>query len=145
MVSLDFRRIARLGAGALLLLVVHLVWSPCSACAGCNHLVTSQLARDQLPLLLEPLVGDPAAHSIPFPVPATPRPCLGVWCSGQPAPPSVPSELFDHGQFESWAWFRSIPDSDSIASFVFCGNASSPRPVQTGNDVFHPPRLVPSA
>jgi hypothetical protein len=145
MISIDFRRIARLGAAALLFLMVQVVWLPRSACAGCNHLVTSQLAREQLSLLVEPLIGDPAAHSVPFPAPAAPRPCLGVWCSGQPAPPSVPPGVFDHGRFESWAWSRSIPDSDSVASFVLFGDASSPRPVRQGNDVFHPPRLIPSA
>jgi hypothetical protein len=145
LIPIDYKRIARLGAWALLLLTAHLVWSPRSAYAGCNHLVTSQLTRDELSLLVEPLIGVAAANYIPSPTPSVPRPCQGLWCSGHPASPSGPPEMLNRGQFESWAWFRSVPDSDSIASFAVCGDASSPRPVQTGNDVFHPPRLVPSA
>jgi hypothetical protein len=139
-----FQRMARLGIGALVLLMVHGFCAPRSALAGCNHLVTSRLAQEQFPSLIEPLILDLAGHSNPLPVPAPPRPCLGGWCSGQPATPPVPPEVVDHGQLDSWAWYRSIPGLDSVASSFVSAATNSLRPVRQGNEVFHPPRFVPS-
>jgi hypothetical protein len=139
----DYKRVARLGTGALVLLLVHGFCAPRSALAGCNHLVTSRLAQDRLSSRIEPLILDLAGHSNPLP--AAPRPCLGGWCSGQPATPPVPPEVFNHGQLDSWAWCRSIPGLDSAAFSFLSAETTSLRPVRQGNDVFHPPRLVPSA
>ena len=139
----DYKRMARLGTGALVLLMVHGFCAPRSAWAGCNHLVTSRLAQEQLPSLIEPLILDLAGHSNPLPVPAAPRPCLGGWCSGQPATPPVPPEVFDHGQLESWAWCRSIPGLDSVASSFISAETNSLRPVQAGERRLSPTSTRP--
>jgi hypothetical protein len=139
--SVDYQRMARLGTGALLLLLVHGFYAPRSALAGCNHLVTSRIAQGQLPSWIEPLILDLAGQPNQPSVPTSPRPCLGRWCSGQPATPPIPPEVFDHGQLDSWAWCSSIPGSDSAASAFLSSETNAFRPVQAGNEVFHPPRL----
>jgi hypothetical protein len=139
------KRMARLGTGALVLLVVSGYYAPGSALAGCNHLVTSRLAQERLHSLIEPSILDLARSSDPLPVPAAPRPCVGDWCSGQPVTPPVPPKVFDHGHTDSWAWCRSIPASDSMASSFLSTETISHGPVRQGNEIFHPPRAVPSA
>jgi hypothetical protein len=141
----DFWRLARLGAGALLLVLVHSFCAPRSAFATCNHFVTSRLTQEQLSSWIEPLILDLAGRPNPPPVPAAPRPCLGGWCSGQPATPPVPPEVFDHGQLDSWACCSSIAGLDSAGSSFLSSKTNPLRPVQEGNDVFHPPRLYLSA
>jgi hypothetical protein len=141
----DYKRLARLGTGALVLLLVHGFSAPRSAWAGCNHLVTSRIAQEQLSSRIGPLLLDLAGHSNPLPVPEAPRPCMGGWCSGQPATPPVPPEVFGHGQLESLAWCTLFPGLDSAASSSLSSETNSLRPVREGNDVFHPPRLFLSA
>ena len=70
----DTKRMARLGTGALLLLLVHGLCAPRSALAGCNHLVTSRIDQEQLSSRIGPLLLDLAEHSNPLPGPRGPTP-----------------------------------------------------------------------
>jgi hypothetical protein len=118
--------------------------APQVAKAGCSHLVTSKNDRGRLASLVEPLMRDLASQSDPLSLPRGPRPCSGAWCSGQPAAPPVPSGTFE-GRLGSWAWYAPSPDEvTTAASFLSAGTVTL-RPLRRGNDVFHPPRLLPPA
>jgi hypothetical protein len=139
-----FRRLARLGAVALLLMAVHSFCSPASVWAGCNHLVTSRTDLARLPSFIEPLIDDLARGSEPFSVPGPAPRCSGAWCSGQPATPPVPSGAFE-GLVDSWAWCTAaLVSSVAASSFISTGSLALV-PAHCGSTVFHPPRLVPSA
>ena len=142
--SIRFKRLARLGTGAVLLFLVHGFSAPGSAWAGCNHLVTSRTDPGRLSSRIEPLILDLAGRSDPLPVPASPRPCSGTWCSGQPAAPSVPAGVLD-GRLDSWAWCTEIPCFASTGSSFLSDETTALRPLRKGSAVFHPPRLLPTA
>jgi hypothetical protein len=142
--SIPFKRLVRLGTGALLLLLVHGFAAPGSAWAACNHLVTSRTDPGRLSSRIEPLILDLTGRSQPLPIPPLPRPCSGTWCSGQPAAPSVPAGVLD-GRLDSWAWCTEIPCLASTGSSFLSVETTALRPLQTGSAVFHPPRLIPPA
>lgn len=142
--SIPFKRLARLGTGAFLLLVVQCTFAPSSAWAGCNHLVTSRTDPERLSSRIELLILDLTGRTQPLPIPAPPRPCSGTWCSSQPAAPSVPAGVLD-GRLDSWAWCTEIPCLASIGSSFLSDESTALRPLQKGSAVFHPPRLLPPA
>jgi hypothetical protein len=134
-----FKRLARFGTGALVLLVFQCVCAPGFVRAGCNHLAASPTHPEQLASLIEPLIEELARRTEPFQVP--PRPCTGAWCSELPATPSVPAGVYDWGM-ESWAlWTCDQRPLATLSSFTSWTSAE-PHPLHQPSAVFHPPRLV---
>jgi hypothetical protein len=134
-------RIRRLGIGAFVLFVLHGLCAPVTAQAGCNHLVVSPTDTTQLASLIDPMLDDLAGGHQPGP--ASPRPCSGAWCTGQPIVPPIPAGARDW-RVDSWAWnaWESIVFTPSF-SFVPTRSAV-PHRVVRGDGIFHPPRLLPS-
>ena len=142
--SISFKRLARLGTGAFLLLAVQFHYAPSSAWAGCNHLVTSQTDSGRLSSRIEPLILEMTGRSQSLPIPPRPRPCSGTWCSSQPAAPSVPAGVLD-GRLDSWAWCTEVPCLASTGPSYLSDETTALRPLQKASAVFHPPRLLPPA
>jgi hypothetical protein len=137
-----FKRLARLGTGAFVLLVFQLVCAPGFAWADCNHWFVSRTDPGRLPLLVEPWMDELAGRTTePFQIP--PRPCNGAWCSGQPATPAVPAETFDWGM-ESWAWWACEQAPLATASSFTLPLNILLHPLHRGNAVFRPPQLLPA-
>jgi hypothetical protein len=117
--------------------------APSVAKAGCSHLVTSRNDPGRLASLVESLMRDLAGPSDPLPTsPSRPR-CSGAWCSGQPAIPPVPPGTFE-GRLGSWAWCASSPAEVSTAPHSLVVETHVVVPLRRGNEVFHPPRLLPT-
>jgi hypothetical protein len=142
--SLRFRQPAYLPAGAVLSLLTLALIAPPGAEGGCSHLVTSRTDLVRLSSLIEPLINDLAGRSDRLPGPQTPRPCSGMWCSGQPAVPPVPAGVFDE-LLDSWPMCPSASASGSASPTFLSAATTALRPVHQGSGVFHPPRLFLSA
>ena len=139
--SFAFRQLVSLPAGAVMWLLTLALLAPPVAEGGCSHLVTSQADSGQVSSLIEPLMRDLAGQSERIPAPARPRPCSGALCSGQPAAPAVPAELFE-GELDSWACLAPVPGlavpSDSFVS----AEPDELQPTRLPIDIFHPPRRL---
>jgi hypothetical protein len=138
--SIPFKRLARLGTGAILLLLVHGLTAPGSAWAGCNHLDASRTDPGRLPSIFDALLDDLAAPANGNPTRQPPRPCSGAFCSGQPATPAVPLGAVDW-VVDSWACCASESGTLSRPCSFFAAGSSAPRPILRVSGIFHPPRL----
>jgi hypothetical protein len=94
--------------------------------------------------LIDPLIHDLAGESAGLPIPMPPRPCSGALCSGQPAAPAVPAGLF-HGRIDSWALHASVPGLTLTGDSFLIAETNELQPIRQSLDVFHPPRVIPSA
>jgi hypothetical protein len=136
-----YKRLWQAGTGAFLLFVVQGLCAPATAQAGCNHRVVSRTDTTQLQPLVDSFLDDVAER--PQPLPKSPRPCSGAWCSGQPVVPPVSAGVHDW-RIESWAWNArgSIVLRPSCSLFPVSGTLTHPIVGATG--IFHPPRVLSS-
>jgi hypothetical protein len=137
--SFSFRQLVVLRAGAVLSLLALALVAPRAAEAGCSHLVKSRADSVGISSLIEPLVGDVAGQLQESPAPASPRPCSGALCSGQPAVPAVPAGALSV-QLDSWAWNALVSSWGLLdISSILSSHPSDPHPVRRNIAVFHPP------
>lgn len=138
------RHLTRSSAGAILSLLAIVLFAPRGAVASCSHLVASRNERVQFALLLDPVTRDLAGPSDPSSEPLRPRPCNGALCSGQPASPVVPAGTLEP-RLASWAWYSPSADGLSVDPSFLPAETDIHRPLRREADIFHPPRLLPSA
>jgi hypothetical protein len=139
--SIPFKRLARLGTGAILLLLVHGLYAPGSAWATCNHLVTVRpdpsfnLARlDAL------IVGDSVKSPLEQPAPARRMPCSGLSCSSQvPAPASTISP--EPNGSDQWGTLGVLVVFEVTSPPVTTNDQPAPRSSAEKTSIFHPPRV----
>jgi hypothetical protein len=136
-----FQRLARLGAGTLVVLVAQGLCVPCSAQAGCNHLVVSRNDAGTPQSILDRMLDDLAGRSDGNPVSPPARPCSGAFCAGQPATPAVPAGAFDL-RADSWAWCGTGSGTMSGPGAFFSVGCSAPHSVVRVSGIFHPPRFL---
>ena len=140
-------RLRRWGTGALVLLLVHGLGTARSACAACNHLVTSRSDRladfSQLDALI---VGDGPATIAEGPAqdagnPLGPQrrgPCSGPGCSSR-VPMPAPSAFPDSDRSDQWGVLNAVahlplasPPCRTIEEPAGCPGGETP-------SIFHPP------
>jgi hypothetical protein len=129
-------------AGAVATLLALALPAPPAAKAECSHLVRSRHDPARLGSLVEPLVRDLAGRSDPPPVSPARRPCSGAWCSEQPGTPAIPPGPFE-GWLGTWAWCDANAEGVPTDPSFLVADTDTLRPLGQGDDVFHPPRLVP--
>jgi hypothetical protein len=136
------KRLARLGTGVVVLLVVQCFCASRSAWAGCSHLVQSRSDRfhvlDRLDLLIENGSGqspfEPSA-------PARRSPCAGLSCSSRESLPISTATPGSDGSFEQGCALDRlvVPSADSHSHRPF---AEPARPLMVERQsIFHPPRV----
>ena len=144
-----FQRLARLGTGAVLLLLVQVFAASGSVWASCNHLVTSRsdpylsLARlDGLFVTGSPAKAMGATIQSPLeaPAPARQLPCSGLTCSSRDSLPSS-TIAAEPGDSDQWGALiaQLVP---KVASPPF---ATQDEPASCSQliriSIFHPPRV----
>ncbi len=140
--SIPLERLARLGTGALVLLLAHGLAAPRTARAGCGHLVTSQSNRELDDNRLDDLItghstamlaGDPGDSG-----PRGPLPCSGPGCSnGVPRPvPAAPSAPVGPDQWLALGDLLRLGDADPHR---LPPDELSARPAGHRPSIFHPP------
>jgi hypothetical protein len=147
MLKAHFRRLARLGTGALVLLIVHCVGSPRSAWAGCSHPPGASTVpfRDLYRLdtiLMGEAPSSPFVGLSQFPPesPARRSPCSGMSCSSRdPLPVSTASPGARAAQ--QWCSLDALAVCHMINSWN-CRALDEPVPAASGpkTSIFHPPR-----
>ncbi len=142
--SSSLQQLVSLPAGAFLLLLASALIAPSSVEGSCSHLVTSRTDPGRLSSLIEPLVHDLTGETRGIPIPDPPRPCSGALCSGQPAAPAVPAGFSD-GRIDSWAWHAPVPGLTLTGGSFLFAETNELQPIRQSLDVFHPPRVIPSA
>ncbi|MHB1555958.1 MAG: hypothetical protein ACYC61_00625 [Isosphaeraceae bacterium] len=138
------RHLTRSSAGAILSFLAIALFAPRGAVAGCSHLVTSRSDRVPFASLLDPLTRDLAGSPDSSSEPRQPRRCTGAFCSGQPASPVVPAGTLEP-RLASWAWYTPSSDGLSTDPSFLPAETRILRPLRRETDIFHPPRLLPSA
>jgi hypothetical protein len=126
-------------AGALAALLAAGVFAPATARAGCTHDALSRhaaLAGDSTGL---ELLNVPAAAGEPSVPLERPKPCSGVFCSGNPGLPGLPATTVIP-RANDWGMLFAPPPSPVAGSFSRHHDGDRPRPIHDGQDVFHPPR-----
>jgi hypothetical protein len=141
MMTAHSKRLARLVAGAFVLLVAEVLIAPGAAWAGCNHLVhpRSDMAADARGLDAMIVAGAPAP-GVPH-TPANHAPCSGLGCSSRdPLPVSstvvADARFYEQGCSQRRLAFLNFPARAFRAPhetfFVSEGEPTS---------IFHPPRV----
>jgi hypothetical protein len=140
-------RLARLGSGALVVLLAHSVCASRSAWAGCNHAVALQSARLLDINRLDALISDGASASVSAELAAgskseserTPSvPCSGPGCSSRG---SLPLPTTSQGSDSSDQWLAL----QAVACLVLAGPPDHTRyepgvrPIGRKLCIFHPP------
>lgn len=126
-------------AGALLAFLAVGVLAP-EARAGCSHYVLSRhaaLERDGSGLdLLD--ASDTGRPAVPV---ERPKPCSGVFCSGNPGLPDLPTVSVDTrpGDWGLLSEPTTVPEADSFPRHHDDDRLS---PSHCGSGVFHPPRAA---
>jgi hypothetical protein len=125
--------VGRSCVGALVALLAAGLLAPSTARASCSWYALANHgapgAPDGLGLLTRTTT-----------LPDGPRPCSGVFCSGQPGLPVVPSTAVTP-QPHDWGLLAAPPAPSAPDSFPRHHDDDRLRPVHTGEDVFHPPRI----
>jgi hypothetical protein len=139
--SIAFKRLARLGTGAFLLLLVHGLCAPSTAWAACNHLVTTQsdpfLNLGRLDALI---AGDSVKSPLEQPAPARRMPCSGLACSSSvPMPASTVSP--EPGGSDQWGTLDILVVLEVTSPPVATTDQPAPRSVGEKTSIFHPPRV----
>lgn len=136
-------RLGRVPAGAGFLLLVCALSAPSTVQAGCSHYVTSRAIRELLSRQLDPLIQGETGLSRVEPTPGTdpprPRPCTGPSCSGDPAPPAVPSPA-QARYVELWACLGADREQPRLGSAFLPTHPTTLRPSTATLGIFHPPR-----
>jgi len=148
--SIRFQRLARLGTGAILLLLVQGLAAPGSAWAGCTHLVTSRSDPYKNLARLDGLFVDGSAPQVmgtsiesPLNIPAAPArqlPCSGLTCSSRDSVPgsTVATESDDSDQ---WGTLITELVPELARSPVSADGDPAPRSEIAKTSIFHPPRV----
>jgi hypothetical protein len=148
MTRAHFKRLGRLGTGALVLLLVHGFGAPRSAWAGCGHPVGSQSGSfgDLYRLDAIFMAGSSATQHdglsrSPLQPPAHRSPCSGLSCSSRdPLPISTASP----GPDSSQQWGAANGALVNLDTTPPAGRTcDEPAPTTTGekSSIFHPPRV----
>jgi hypothetical protein len=146
--STHFRRLARLGTGALVLFLVQGFGAPPSAWAGCTHPAASQSDpyRDlyRIDTLFMGGASSPADDGLtqsPLEPPARRSPCSGLSCSSRdPLPTSTTAPAVEGSQqWGSLGGMRVVIRTTSLYSRAL----DEPAPADAGDktSIFHPPRV----
>jgi hypothetical protein len=147
MTRADLRHLARLGAGAFMLLVIQCIVAPDLAWAGCSHPIGSQSDpfRDlrQLDALFAAgpsSISDGDLSRFPMELPARRSPCSGMSCSSRDSLPISTAVPVVEGPQQWVAALVFLTDLDAAAP---AGRTDDePASAATGEDtsIFHPPR-----
>lgn len=134
-------------AKAVLTALVLVAFAPGSADASCSQYVQtiSDLPIHQSSLAqLDDAGPSNGATGASLPAaPQRPRPCSGALCSGQPAPPSSPTQI-DVPRAGQWA-IIATPVQAAVNDPVFSpGDENDLHPTHRSTSVYHPPRLSSS-
>jgi hypothetical protein len=144
-----FERLARFGAGALMVLMVHGVCAPTAARADCSHraglpsaAISSLYGLDELIVTGNSSVSEDgwALSLHDWPVPRPRVPCSGLSCSSRvPLPVSTAST--GHDRSDQWGTLEVpvVCDESSPPTGSFDGPA--PWSVGQNSFIFHPPRV----
>lgn len=136
--SIPFKRLARWGIGALVLLLAHGLAASRTARAGCSHLVTTQAERQDDLNQLDGLVTGQDAGPAHQSGPGVPSPCSGPGCSSgipQPVPPA-PSAPVGPNQ---WLALSAALQLDDLAPYLLSPDEPGARPRAHRPSIFHPP------
>ena len=120
-------------AGALVALLAAGLFAPATARAGCTH---AALTGDSIGL---ELLNIPAAAGEPSVPLERPKPCSGVFCSGNPGLPDLPAMAVTR-RADDWAMLSEPPPPPVSDSFPRHHDDDRPQPIHDGPGVFHPPR-----
>ena len=133
------KRLVRLGAGALLVLMVYGFCAPAPAWASCSHrvgtpsaLISSFYSLDELIMTgTSPVPEDDSAQSpLNWSVPGHRAPCSGLSCSGRvPIPVSTASLV--HDRADQWGTLVARVMLDKSSHPAISIDGSSPHSVQT--------------
>jgi hypothetical protein len=122
--------------GALVALLAAGLFAPASARAGCSAYILSSHdapAGKAGGLELLSRASDPVRPA------NRPKPCSGVFCSGNPGLPDVPSTPITP-QGDEWGLLAEPAVPPVAGSFPRHHDDDRLRPIQAGLGVFHPPR-----
>jgi hypothetical protein len=130
-------------AKAVLTALAFAAFAPGSAEASCSQYVqtNSDLPIHQSSLAqLDDAGSSNGATGASIPAaPQRPRPCSGALCSGQPAPPSSPTQI-DVPRAGQWA-IIATPTQGAVNDPVFSpGDDNDLHPTHRSTSVYHPPR-----
>ena len=139
--SISFKRLARLGTGAFLLLLAHGLYAPGSAWATCNHHVTVRSDPSfNLARLDALIVGDSLKSPLEQPAPARRMPCSGLSCSSQvPTPASTISSEPDGS--DQWGTLGVLVVLEVTSPPVTTNDQPIPCSAGEKTSIFHPPRV----
>jgi hypothetical protein len=146
--SISFERLARWGAGALVLLLVHGLAAPRTARAGCNHLVTSQSDRllgfNRLDALItggsSAILSDDSSGHDPTgrPGPRRPGPCSGPGCSSSIPRPLSTASPSSSGP-DQWMALGAVLNRAIVSPPRLVRDEPAVRPAGHKPSIFHPP------
>jgi hypothetical protein len=141
--SIPFKRLARLGTGAFLILLAHGLYAPGSAWAACNHLVTARSDPSFNLARLDALIlGDSLKSPREQPAPARRMPCSGLSCSSQvPTPASTTSPEPDGTDQWGIPGVRFVIEVASPP--VTTNDQPVPHSATEKTSIFHRPRVGP--
>jgi hypothetical protein len=141
MKSIPFKRLARLGTGAFLLLWVHGFYAPSAAWAACNHLVTAQSDPFfNLTRLDALIVGDSVKSPLEQPVPARRMPCSGLACSSSTPSPASTISPEPNGS-DQWGTLGVLVVFEVTSPPVTINDPTAPHSAAERTSIFHPPRV----
>ncbi len=142
-------RLAKLGAGALSLLLLHGCFSPTAAWAGCQHDVVAPRAAasarhglDDLIATATPSVTEdgPAQSRRDRSLPGRRLPCSGLSCSSRlPLPVSAASGGTEEA--DQWGDVTTIVIVYPTSPRAGMPDECAPRPAGRCSSIFHPPRV----
>ena len=147
MTRANLRHLARLGAGAFMLLVIQSIVAPDSAWAGCSHPIGSQTDpfRDlrQLDAIFgagpSSILGGDLSRS-PMESPARRSPCSGMNCSSRDSLPISTAVPVLEGPEQWVAALVLLLDLDAAAPAGQTVDEPDSAVTDEGTSIFHPPR-----
>jgi hypothetical protein len=146
---LSFKRLARLGTGAFLLLLVYGLCAPSTAWAACNDLVTAKsdpfLNLGRLDTLI--VAGSPtvvAGDSVTSPweqrAPARRMPCSGLSCSRPVSTPGSTISPEPDGS-DQWGTLGVLVVLEATSPPLTINGQPALRSASEKTSIFHPPRV----